>query len=52
MDTSETGLEKIIVGWLVKDNGYEQETPHAYNKTLPWSISGCNGLLRKRSQIR
>ena len=32
MDTSETGLEKIIVGWLVKENGYEQETPHAYNK--------------------
>ena len=32
MDTSETGLEKIIVGWLVKENCYEQETPHAYNK--------------------
>lgn len=32
MDTSETGLEKIIVGWLVKENGYEQEVPHAYNK--------------------
>ena len=32
MDTSETGLEKIIVDWLVKENGYEQETPHAYNK--------------------
>ena len=32
MDTSETGLEKIIVGWLVKEKGYEQETPHAYNK--------------------
>ena len=32
MDTSETGLEKIIVGWLVKENGYEQETPHAFNK--------------------
>ena len=32
MDTSETGLEKIIVGWLVKENGYEQEAPHAYNK--------------------
>ena len=32
MDTSETGLEKIIVGWLVKENGYEQETPHAHNK--------------------
>ena len=32
MDTSETGLEKIIVGWLVKENGYEQESPHAYNK--------------------
>ena len=32
MDTSETGLEKIIVGWLVEENGYEQETPHAYNK--------------------
>ena len=32
MDTTETGLEKIIVGWLVKENGYEQETPHAYNK--------------------
>ena len=32
MDTSETGLEKIIVGWLVKENGYEQEIPHTYNK--------------------
>ena len=32
MNTSETGLEKIIVGWLVKENGYEQEAPHAYNK--------------------
>ena len=32
MDTSETGLEKIIVGWLVKENGYEQESPHTYNK--------------------
>ena len=30
MDTSETGLEKIIVDWLVKENGYEQETPHTY----------------------
>lgn len=27
-----TGLEKIIVGWLLKENGCEQETPHAYNK--------------------
>ena len=33
MDTSETGLEKIIVDWLRDHNGYEQETPHAYNKT-------------------
>ncbi len=32
MDTSETGLEKIIVDWLRDQNGYEQETPHAYNK--------------------
>lgn len=32
MDTSETGLEKIIVDWLRDNNGYEQETPHAYNK--------------------
>ena len=32
MDTSETGLEKIIVDWLVLHNGYEQETPHAFNK--------------------
>lgn len=32
MDTSETGLEKIIVDRLVQQNGYEQETPHAYNK--------------------
>lgn len=32
MDTSETGLEKIIVDWLVKENDYEQETPHDYNK--------------------
>ena len=32
MDTSETGLEKIIVDWLVQHNGYEQENPHAFNK--------------------
>ena len=31
-DISETGLEKIIVDWLRDKNGYEQETPHAYNK--------------------
>lgn len=31
-DTSETGLEKIIVDWLRDHNGYEQETPHAYNR--------------------
>ena len=24
MDTSETGLEKIILDWLVQQNGYEQ----------------------------
>ena len=32
MDTSETGLEKIIVDWLRAQNGYEQATPHDYNK--------------------
>ena len=32
MDTSEIGLEKIIVDWLVQQNDYEQETPHAFNK--------------------
>lgn len=32
MDTSETGLEKIIVDWLRDHNGYEQGTPHDYNK--------------------
>lgn len=32
MDTSETGLEKIIVDWLRDKNGYEQATPHDYNK--------------------
>jgi len=32
MDTSETGLEKIIVDWLRDKNGYEQENPHAFNK--------------------
>ena len=32
MDTTETGLEKLIVDWLRDHNGYEQETPHAYNK--------------------
>ena len=32
MDTSETGLEKIIVDWLRDHNGYEQATPHDYNK--------------------
>jgi len=31
-NTSETALEKIIVDWLRDHNGYEQETPHAYNK--------------------
>ncbi len=33
MDTSETGLEKIIVDWLRDKNGYEQANPHDYNKT-------------------
>lgn len=32
MDTSETGLEKIIVDWLCDHNGYEQATPRDYNK--------------------
>ena len=32
MDTSETGLEKIIVDWLRDKNGYEQGNPHDYNK--------------------
>lgn len=32
MDTSETGLEKIIVDWLRDQNSYEQATPHDYNK--------------------
>lgn len=32
MDTSETRLEKIIVDWLRDKNGYEQATPHDYNK--------------------
>lgn len=32
MDTSETGLEKIIVDWLRDKNCYEQATPHDYNK--------------------
>lgn len=32
MDTSETGLEKIIVDWLRDKNGYEQATPRDYNK--------------------
>lgn len=32
MDTSETGLEKFIVDWLRDKNGYEQATPHDYNK--------------------
>lgn len=32
MDTSETGLEKLIVDWLRDKNGYEQATPHDYNK--------------------
>lgn len=31
-DTSETGLEKIIVSWLTDHNGYEQEPSHAFNK--------------------
>lgn len=34
MDTSETGLEKIIVDWLRDKNGYEQAIPHDYNKTF------------------
>ena len=32
MDTSETGLEKLIVDWLRDKNGYEQACPHDYNK--------------------
>lgn len=32
MDTSETGLEKLIVDWLRDKNGYEQATQHDYNK--------------------
>lgn len=32
MDTLETGLEKLIVDWLRDKNGYEQATPHDYNK--------------------
>ncbi len=32
MDTSETGLEKIIADWLREKNGYEQEAPSAFNK--------------------
>lgn len=32
MDTSETGFEKLIVDWLRDKNGYEQGTPHDYNK--------------------
>ena len=35
MDTSETGLEKIIVDWLRDQNGYEQATPHDYNSKPP-----------------
>lgn len=31
-DTSENGLEKIIVDWLRDHNGYEQGKPHDYNK--------------------
>lgn len=50
MDTSETGLEKIIVDWLRDHNGYEQETPHAYNKDLPWLTSGWNVSLLRLSQ--
>lgn len=32
MNTNEISLEKLIVDWLRVYNGYEQETPHAYNK--------------------
>ena len=32
MNINETALEKLIVDWLRDKNGYEQETPHAYNK--------------------
>ena len=32
MNISESGLEKIIVDWLRDHNGYEQETPHAFNR--------------------
>ena len=32
MDTSEKGLETIIVDWLREQNGYKQLTPHDYNK--------------------
>lgn len=32
MDTSETKLEEIIVDWLRDKNGYEQGTPHDFDK--------------------
>lgn len=32
MDTSEKGLEKIIVDWLREKNGYEQGEPTMFNK--------------------
>ena len=49
MDTSETGLEKIIVDWLVQHNGYEQENPHAYNKDFAL-VDNRNGSLPKPSR--
>ena len=52
MDTSETGLEKIIVDWLRDHNGYEQETPHAYNKDFALVDSGWNDSLPKLNQRR
>ena len=32
MNTNETGLEALIVNWLRDQNGYEQGTPHDYDK--------------------
>ena len=40
MDTSETGLEKIIVDWLRDQNGYEQATHQDYNSKTPLDSLG------------
>ena len=52
MDTSETGLEKIIVDWLRDKNGYEKLLLTIIIKLLPWWKVGWNALSRLPNPTR